>query len=137
MNSIKNIIRTSAMMCMGIAALTSCTDGNDWSIDSAFDRLFSVGQDDIKVTPAATTAEVEFSTVKDAEYYVIEVDTDSLFATQSDLYRTYQVKEAPATIDELESATKYFIRIKRRRPAGPHSCANRRARCCLSGRCAS
>jgi hypothetical protein len=112
MNSIKNIIRTSAMMCMGIAALTSCTDGNDWSIDSAFDRLFSVGQDDIKVTPAATTAEVEFSTVKDAEYYVIEVDTDSLFATQSDLYRTYQVKETPATIDELESATKYFIRIK-------------------------
>ena len=47
-------------MFLGLSVV-SCTDGNDWGLDSAFDRLFGVGEDDITVETTATTATVTFS----------------------------------------------------------------------------
>ena len=46
-------------MFLGLSVV-SCTDGNDWGLDSAFDRLFGVGEDDITVETTATTATVTF-----------------------------------------------------------------------------
>ena len=68
-------------MFLGLSVV-SCTDGNDWGLDSAFDRLFGVGEDDITVETTATTATVTFSAMsatKDSLYFVIEVSKDSLY----------------------------------------------------------
>ena len=37
------------MAVCAIAPITSCTDGNDWSTDSAFDRLFGVKSSNLGV----------------------------------------------------------------------------------------
>ena len=43
---IRQIIYTTVLG----SALVSCTDGNDWGIDSAYDRLFGVNSEKISVT---------------------------------------------------------------------------------------
>ncbi|MDD6895765.1 MAG: DUF5123 domain-containing protein [Prevotellaceae bacterium] len=107
----------SGLLAMGFA---SCTDGNDWSVDSAFDRLFSVSDDKISVTAEDVLAHVTFNASKDAEYYIIEVSTDSLhdgiamgganaivFGAQDK-----SITKSPADITGLAGDTKYFLRIK-------------------------
>ena len=55
---IRQIIYTAVLG----SALVSCTDGNDWGIDSAYDRLFGVNAEKISVTAEDLTAEVTFNT---------------------------------------------------------------------------
>ena len=65
-----------SMLALGV---TSCTDANDWDVDSSYDRVFSVQQDKISVSEEATSAEVSWTKVKGAENYIIELSTDSLY----------------------------------------------------------
>lgn len=58
---IRNILYIAAL---GMTT-TACTDGNDWGVDSAFDRLFGVNADKIAVTAEDLTAEVTFSKIKE------------------------------------------------------------------------
>ncbi len=102
------------MMCMGLIALTSCTDANDWNVDSSYSRLFSPAEDDIAVKADATGATVTFSTVSGAEYYVIQVSNDSLFTGNILTYGegSTKITSSPTYIENLVSDTTYFLRIK-------------------------
>ena len=42
MKMFKYIIGSGAFMLLASIIGTACTDGNDWDVDSAHDRLFSV-----------------------------------------------------------------------------------------------
>ena len=112
---IKNILYIAAL---GLTA-TACTDGNDWSVDSAFDRLFGVNSDKISVTAEDLTAEVTFNSIKGAEYYIIEVSTDSLYdevemgGSHSKVYGTNkEVTTSPYTLEGLVGDTRYYLRMK-------------------------
>ncbi|MGM9699613.1 MAG: DUF5123 domain-containing protein [Prevotella sp.] len=112
---IKNILYIAAM---GLTA-TACTDGNDWGIDSAYDRLFGINSDKISVTAEDLTAEVSFSTVKDAEYYIIEVSTDSLYddvamgGSNSIVFgANKEITTSPYTLNQLVGDTRYYLRMK-------------------------
>lgn len=113
MKLFKNIISKAVMMCMGAIALTACTDSNDWSVDSAFNRLFGPNESNIAVKPEATRAEVTFTTVKDAESYLIQVSNDSLFNKEVLAFGgDKKITSSPVYIDGLESDTIYYLRIK-------------------------
>lgn len=114
MNKINNIIRKAALSCLGMMALSSCTDSNDWSVDSAFDRLF--GTTDITVTPSDVTAQITFTKRSGATGYVVEVNTDSTTLYSSDDVNASSlvdtVASTPATISGLSGETVYYLRMK-------------------------
>ena len=98
------------MVCVSAIALTACTDSNDWGVDSAFNRLFGPNERNIAVKPDATGAEITFTTVKDAESYMIQVSNDSLFNEGVLTFgEDKQIKSSPVYINELESDTTYFL----------------------------
>lgn len=106
-------------MLLASMVAVSCTEGNDWEIDSSYDRLFSVNSNNISVSEEATTAEVKWDLSKDAEYYIIEVSTDSLYdaiAMNGENAIVYgedkTVTESPYQLTNLAADTKYFLRIK-------------------------
>lgn len=112
---IRQIIYTAVLG----SALVSCTDGNDWGIDSAYDRLFGVNAEKISVTAEDLTAEVTFNTVKDAEYYIIEVSTDSLYddvamggANAKVFGANKEITKSPYTLEQLVGDTRYYLRMK-------------------------
>ena len=70
------IICASAALLLGAAA-TSCTEGNDWDVDSSFSRLFTPTS--LSVTRGDTYAVVEYGKIEGADYYQIEVSKDSLY----------------------------------------------------------
>lgn len=108
---INKIINTATMMCMGLVTLTSCTDGNDWSVDSAFDRLF--GTTGISVNAADTKAEITFDTYKDADKYILELSKDSLFAEEISATSVVDTTaSSPFTVTELDGDAYYYLRIK-------------------------
>ena len=99
------------MMCMSILALTSCTDGNDWSVDSAFNRLF--GSADISIDAGDTYANVTFDTYKGVEKYIIEVSTDSLYADEVSKNSIIDTATtSPYKIEGLQGDTRYYLRMK-------------------------
>lgn len=119
MKMFKYIIGSGAFMLLTSIIGTACTDGNDWDVDSAHDRLFSVLEDKISVTEDATTAEVSWNTVKGAEYYIIEISKDSLYndiemgGANAIIYgEDKTIIKSPYIISGLTADTKYFLRIK-------------------------
>lgn len=103
---------------MGLTA-TACTDGNDWGVDSAYDRLFGVNSDKISVTAEDLTAEVTFNSIKGAEYYIIEVSTDSLYdnvemgGSHSKVFgANKEITTSPYTLEGLVGDTRYYLRMK-------------------------
>lgn len=119
MNTINKLLSFALMMLCGLV-ITSCADENDWDIDKTFDRLFGVNEDNISVTASMFSADVTFSKVSGAEYYVIEVSTDSLSddvamgGANAIVYGAdnHDITTSPATIDGLQSDTRYYLRIK-------------------------
>lgn len=121
MKTINKILSFAVVMLLGISA-TSCTDGNDWGFDSAYDRLFGVGEDDISVETTATTATVTFSAMsasKDSLYFIIEVSKDSLYDEVAMggpgamvFGQNKEIKKSPVVLTGLDGDTKYYMRIK-------------------------
>ncbi len=119
MKTINKILSLAVVMAFGLAS-TSCTDGNDWSVDKTFDRLFGVTEDNISVAAETTTATVTFKTVPDAEYYVIEVSTDTLYdevpmgETNAIVFgaETKDLTTSPVVLEGLAGDTKYHLRMK-------------------------
>ena len=114
-----------ALMGLGLVSMSSCTDGNDWDVESAFNRLFGADEEKISVTPTATTATVEFSASQPQEnnsgniYYIIEVSKDSLYdevAMGGERATVYgedkSITKSPFEITGLDGDTEYFLRIK-------------------------
>ena len=120
MKMFKYIIGSGAFMLLTSIIGTACTDGNDWDVDSAHDRLFSVTASKISISAQPTSAEISWGTVPDAEYYVIEYSTDSLYdeieigGTQHSvvLGKDKSIVETPYVITGLQGETKYFLRMK-------------------------
>lgn len=120
MKIFKYIVDSGAFMLLTSIIGTACTDGNDWNVDSTHDRLFSVTASDISVSAKPTSAEVSWRVVPDAEYYVMEYSTDSLYdeiamgGTEHSVIvgEDKSIVESPYTITGLQGETKYFLRIK-------------------------
>ena len=107
-----------AMMLLGGASFTACTETNDWDVDPAYDRLFHSSK--VSVSPGEDQAEVTFKKMPNAEYYVIEISTDTLFdeveTTEHSIYygdkEDARITTSPYTMTGLEGSTKYYFRIK-------------------------
>lgn len=107
-----------AMMLLGGASFTACTETNDWDVDPAYDRLFHSSK--VSVSPGEDQAEVTFQKMPDAEFYVIEISTDTLFdeveTTEHSIYfgdkEDARITTSPYTMTGLEGSTKYYFRIK-------------------------
>ena len=107
-----------SMMLLGGASFTACTETNDWDVDPAYDRLFHSSK--VSVSPGEDQAEVTFKKMPDAEFYVIEISTDTLFdeveTTEHSIYfgdkEDARITTSPYTMTGLEGSTKYYFRIK-------------------------
>ena len=107
-----------AVMLLGGASFTACTETNDWDVDPAYDRLFHSSK--VSVSPGEDQAEVTFKKMPDAEFYVIEISTDTLFdeveTTEHSIYfgdkEDARITTSPYTMTGLEGSTKYYFRIK-------------------------
>lgn len=109
------------MMALALSA-TSCTDGNDWGVDSSLSRLFGLNGDKISVETAETSATVTFSAftskgVSEPEYYVFEVSKDSLYegVESANIIRYGDDKSltsSPVVISGLDGDSKYYMRVK-------------------------
>ena len=116
MKHIINKIVAGAFMLLTTAGIISCTDINEWETDSQYDRLFSPGS--FSVSATTTTAEVTWKATPGTNYYIIEVSTDSLYGKTEEcrensiVYGTNKdIKKSPYTLEDLNSNTKYYIRI--------------------------
>ncbi|WP_300729930.1 DUF5123 domain-containing protein [uncultured Bacteroides sp.] len=119
MKNIKSIIGTGVIVLLASLNFTSCTDGNDWKTDSAFDRLFGTKQSSFSVAEGAISAEVTWESTPDTKYYIIEASTDSLFDAKpmgeegSIVYgEDGSIIKSPYTITGLMGETTYYLRIK-------------------------
>ena len=68
-----------AFVAASLFALTACTDGNDWDVDKSHDRLFGINSNNISVEAEDVTAILSFTGVPGAQYYIVEISTDSLY----------------------------------------------------------
>lgn len=123
-----NKVLSIAMMGVLSSGFTSCTDGNDWDTDGSTSRLFGVIDSKVSVETerdankdfANVTATVNFPGPKGAEYYIVEVSTDSLHdgvalrATENSIVygEDKSITKTPAYLAGLEEDTKYYLRIK-------------------------
>lgn len=119
MKAIKYIYGLGLSAVLSGMLFTSCTDANDWGVDTSFDRLFGTKQSSFTVTEGAVSAEVKWDATVNTEYYIIEVSTDSLYddipmgAENSIVYgEDGSIIQSPYTITGLFGETTYYLRIK-------------------------
>lgn len=119
MKAIKYIYGLGLSVVLSGMLFTSCTDANDWGVDTSFDRLFGPKQSSFTVTEGAVSAEVKWDATVNTEYYIIEVSTDSLYddipmgAENSIVYgEDGSIIQSPYTITGLLGETTYYLRIK-------------------------
>lgn len=118
MKSIKSIILPAVIALLATFTIISCQDINDWDVDNAYARLFTVTR--AAVSPGATDAEMSWTGNKEVEYYVIEVSKDTLYdaiqmgsGTGAIIYgEDKSITKSPYTLTGLDSSTKYYVRIK-------------------------
>lgn len=113
-HNIKNMAGAGALTLLAALSAASCTDKNDWDVDSSYDRIFHTTS--LAVTPLDDRAAVEFKTMPNTAKYVVEVSKDTLYdEVAENANGTSIIKElttTPDTIYNLEGSTKYFIRMR-------------------------
>lgn len=119
MKDLKYFAIAGSFMSTLAFGIISCTDANDWEVDTSYDRVFSVQQDKISVSEEATSAEVSWTKVKGAQNYIIELSTDSLYdeiemgQNGAMVFGIEElITESPYVVNGLVPDTKYFLRIK-------------------------
>lgn len=120
LNNIKHLAYSGALLLLSGMAISSCTDGNDWGTDSAYERLFAVNGEKISVEAKADSATVTFTSVPDAQYYIVEVSTDSLSddielcgTAHSIVYgEDKSLTGSPILLTGLNGDSKYYLRMK-------------------------
>ena len=113
------------------AAVTACTDANDWDTNPAFDRMFGVNSNKISIETNQedpSTVNVTFNPIKGAEYYIIEVSTDSLTdevemgGENATVYgEDKSLTKSPATLVNMREETSYYMRMKTMSSTTPES----------------
>lgn len=113
------------------AAVTACTDANDWDTNPAFDRMFGVNSNKISIETDQedpSTVNVTFNPIKGAEYYIIEVSTDSLTdevemgGENATVYgEDKSLTKSPATLVNMREETSYYMRMKTMSSTTPES----------------
>jgi hypothetical protein len=108
---------SGAAALLTLAAFASCTDGNDWQTDAAYNRLFAPTS--LSVSAGTTTADFSWKGTTGTDYYVIELSTDSLYGTNEAVREGSMVVGTDGTLttttytfEGLNSGTKYFARVK-------------------------
>lgn len=124
MKSIKNIIGMLGLGALALMSLGSCTDANDWTVDSQYDRLFH--STSFSVSPLDDRVAISFTKMPNTDFYVVEYSTDSLYDGISMGGTEHSVVDSsftttPDTIYNLEGSTRYWIRIKSRNKEGKGS----------------
>lgn len=101
------------MLLTGVltGGLVACVDDNDWGTDSSYSRPFS--PHDIEVSAEATNAIIEFDRLSSVDYYLLELNQDTLYLDEyHEGSRIDTVRNSPYILDKLSGETVYFIRLK-------------------------
>lgn len=114
-------MKAGAFALLASVTMSSCTDGNDWGIDSMFDRLFGTSTINVTKDDRLAQAVVTWSSTKDTQYYIIELSTKELndsvpmggdgsivFGNDA----ANRITASPDTLRDLAANTTYYIRIK-------------------------
>lgn len=103
---------------LGVSAV-SCTDGNDWEVDGSHSRLFGLNDSKLSIEAEDVQATLTFTGTPNAEYYIIEVSTDSLYddvpmgGGNAIVYgEDRSMTKSPAVLTGLYGDTRYYLRIK-------------------------
>ena len=101
-------------MMLGMFAATSCTDANDWDVDSSHERLFAP-TGSISVESFDTYANISFKKTPDAAYYQVELNTDTLSddnpeVSPTSIVETFYTNEG--SIGRLYGETSYYLRVR-------------------------
>lgn len=114
MKAFKYIFSTVSALMLGMIAMTSCTDANDWDTDGSHDRLFAP-TGDISVTSYDTYAEISFKKVPGAQVYQVELSTDTLSDDNIEVGENSIVEifeSNSGTIENLYGETGYYLRVR-------------------------
>lgn len=109
-------IKTLFLSLASLLLLGACSSDKDDM--SAYDRLFRPTT--FSVTEEALDAILTFSSTPNTDYYVVEVSNDSLYddvamgsSSSSVVYgQDKSITKSPYTINNLNSSTKYYVRLK-------------------------
>lgn len=127
MKTFIHVATRGAFVLLATLSFIACTDKNDWDVDSSYERLFSITKMSVSVN--ATDANYTFTANAKADYYIIELSKDSLYDAielgQSESSIVYgedkSITKSPVNLDDLDSNTKYFLRVKAMSTAGKNS----------------
>lgn len=123
MRNFRYIVGLGALLLSAVLGTSSCTDGNDWEADSAYNRLFSTKTSSFTVTPAENIAQAEVSWqgTPETKNYIIEISTTLLtdevepgISEGSIVFGNgdEQITKTVYTLKELNPNTEYYARIK-------------------------
>ncbi len=114
LNNITKMVCSGALMLLGAISINSCTDKNDWDVDSSYDRLFHTTS--LSVTPLADRIAVDYKLMPNTAKYIVEISKDSLYNDIVENANGNSIIEelttSPDTIYNLEGSTKYYIRMR-------------------------
>ena len=101
-------------MMLGMFVATSCTDANDWDVDSSHERLFAP-TGSISVESFDTYANISFKKTPGAAYYQVELNTDTLSddnmeVSPTSIVETFYTNEG--SIGRLYGETSYYLRVR-------------------------
>lgn len=114
MKTLKYLFGTVSVMMLGMFAATSCTDANDWDVDSSHERLFAP-TGSISVESFDTYANISFKKTPGAAYYQVELNTDTLSddnmeVSPTSIVETFYTNEG--SIGRLYGETSYYLRVR-------------------------
>jgi hypothetical protein len=121
---IKKLAFSGALALVAISTFISCNDANDWNVDATYDRLFHTTS--FTVTSYDTKALISFKEMPNTDYYIVEYSKDSLsdnimMGNTSTSIVDSTIVSSPDTLFNLDSSSKYYIRIKGRNKAKKES----------------
>ena len=114
MKTLKYLFGTVAVMMLGMFAATSCTDANDWDVDSSHERLFAP-TGSISVDAYDSYAEISFKKVPGAKAYLVELCTDTLSDDNPEVSDNSIVEifeSNTGVVENLYGETSYYLRVR-------------------------